>query len=279
VSSERRDAAASLLSLNEEDSDSAASRTGDGEPPPRALRTRPTELSRRELLFGISFPFFRPKYVELAGARFRIVRYGRSKRRYVVIHGNEETARQVLTAHMIAHPGIAHIVESRTRNVAIEGGQIDPNRMFSRVGAEANLRRLNPDWEGERMGKALALLDRGREALVKALFPPSGGLTIALHNNSQGYSVRDEQPISDGESIREPRNPRAFFLCTDEADFQILSTSPYNVVLQKKAPKEDDGSLSRLAAARGVRYVNLETALGQSGRQKEMLDWLERCLP
>ena len=232
-------------------------------------------LSRRELLYGSWFPFFRPKYVALAGARFRIVRYGRSKRRYVVIHGNEETARQVLTAHMRAHQGIAHVIEGQTRHVPIEGGQIDPNRMFSRIGAEASLRRLNPEWDAERIGMALAVLDRGRERLVKALFPPPGGLTIALHNNSQGYSVRDEQPISDAESIREPRNPRAFFLCTDESDFEKLAASPYNAVLQKKAPPQDDGSLSRLAAARGVRYVNLEVALGQSSRQKEMLDWLE----
>jgi len=35
---------------------------------------------------------------------------------------------------------------------------------------------------------------------------------IALHNNSEGYSVRDEEPISDAKSIREPRNPHAFLL-------------------------------------------------------------------
>jgi hypothetical protein len=245
-----------------------------------SAQRRESAPSRREALYaGFGWlPFFRPKYVELAGARFRIVRNGRSKLRYLVIHGNEETARQVLTAHIRTHEGVAYIVESRTRNTPIEGGQIDPNRMFSRVGAEANLKRLNPEWPPERIAAALAILDRGRERLVKALFPPPGGLLVALHNNSAGYSVRDEQPISDAASIREPGNPRAFFLCVDEDDFRKLSGSPYNVVLQKKAPPEDDGSLSRLAAARGVRYVNLEVALGQSGRQKEMLDWLERNL-
>jgi hypothetical protein len=203
------------------------------------------------------------------------VRYGRSKRRYLVIHGNEQTAREVLIAHMRAHMGIAHIVEGQTRNVAIDGGRIDPNRMFSRGGAEANLKRLNPDWTPERVRSALDRLDRGRERLVKALLPPRGGLTIALHNNSEGYSVREEQPISDAESIREPANPRAFLLCTDDEDFRKLTTSPYNVVLQRSAPAQDDGSLSRLAAARGARYINIEVALGQSSRQKEMLDWLE----
>jgi hypothetical protein len=47
------------------------------------------------------------------------------------------------------------------------------------------------------------------------------------------------------------------------------------VVLQRSAPKEDDGSLSRLAARRGVRYINLEVTLGERAKQEEMLGWLE----
>lgn len=241
--------------------------------------SRAREPSRREFLAYASIlgwlPFFRPKHVGLAGARFRITRYGHSKRRYLLIHGNEETARAVLTAHMRTHEGIAYLVEGHTRNVPIEGGQVDPNRMFSPMGAEANLKKLNPDWPEQRLRAALAELDKGRERLVRALFPPPGGLIVALHNNGPGYSVRDEEPISDAGSIREPDNPHAFFLCTQEEDFRKLATSPYNVVLQNKAPKEDDGSLSRLASARGVRYVNLEVGEGHGGRQKEMLDWLE----
>jgi hypothetical protein len=246
-------------------------------------RTTSREGSTRREFLALAllpgwFPFFRPKHAVLAGARFRIVRNGHSRRRYVVIHGNEETARHVLEAHMRNHDGIAYVVENHTRNVAIEGGEIDPNRMFTRVGAEANLKRLNPEWSPERIRTALDLLDRGRERLLKALLPPERGLTIALHNNSEGYSVRDEAPISDAVSLREPGNPHAFFLCTNEGDFRSLSASPYNVVLQKQPPPPDDGSLSRIAAARAARYVNLEVALGQSGRQKDMLDWLGRNL-
>ncbi len=137
------------------------------------------------------------------------------------------------------------------------------------------MKRLNPDWSEEKIRTALDILDRGRPRLAKGLLPPPGGLTIALHNNSEGYSVRDEEPISDAGSIREPGNPHAFMLCTDEGDFRKLVGSPYNVVLQKKAPPQDDGSLSRLAAARSARYINIEVAHGQSSRQKEMLDWLE----
>jgi hypothetical protein len=235
--------------------------------------------SRREF-FAIGWlPFFRSRHISLGGARFRIYRNGGAPRHYLLIHGNEETARQVLVAHIRAHEGTAYVIENHTRNVALEGGQIDPNRMFSRVGAEANLKRLNPDWPQPRIEAALRTLDKGREKLLAALLAPRGGLTIALHNNSEGYSVADEVPISDAVSLREPANPHAFFLCTNPDDFRRLAESAYNVVLQQKAPPTDDGSLSRQAAARGVRYVNLEVALGDSARQKEMLDWVEVTLP
>ena len=235
--------------------------------------------SRRDVLALAWFPFFRPKHVALAGARFRIVRNGRSKRRYLVIHGNEETARTVLLRFMESHQGIAYVVEGHTRNVQVEGLLIDPNRMFSRVGAEASLRRLNQAAGEPGVRRALDALDRGREKLVKALTPPQGGLTFALHNNSESYSVESEIPISDRTSIKEPGNPHAFFLCTHPADFDVLASSPYNAVLQQKAAPADDGSLSRLAARRGFRYVNLEVALGQRDRQQEMVSWVEWNLP
>jgi len=187
----------------------------------------PVRWSRREFLaYGSIFgwlPFFRARHIALAGARFRIFRNGSSRRRYLLIHGNEETAREVLTRHIQSHEGIGYVVENHTRNVAIESGTIDPNRMFSRVGAEASLKKLNPDWPAEKVAAALALLDREREKLVRALLPPPGGLLIALHNNSSGYSVNDEAPISDERSLREPGNPHAFYLCTDPQDFKILS--------------------------------------------------------
>ena len=240
-------------------------------------------MRRREFLALASLsgwlPFFRPGRISLAGARFRIVRNGSPQRRYVLIHGDEQTARDVLVRHMQTHEGIAYLVESPTRTVPIDSGSIDPNRMFSRAGAAASLKSLNPAWTPGRIEAALNLLDGGRPKLVHALFPPRGGLLIALHNNTDGYSVSSEEPISDAGSMRDRDNPHAFFLCTDPGDFAILTTSPYNVVLQQHGPKEDDGSLSRLAAARGARYVNLEVGLGRRDRQEDMLAWLEWHLP
>ena len=118
------------------------------------------------------------------------------------------------------------------------------------------------------------ILDRNREKLVRALLPTPGGLLVALHNNSQGYSVLDEVPISDQAALNDSAHPHDFLLCTQPPDFERLARSPYNVVLQNLAPKEDDGSLSRLAARRGLRYINIEAAQGNFQKQSEMLDWL-----
>jgi hypothetical protein len=239
---------------------------------------QPTRREAMALALGW-FPFFRKKHVGLEGARFRILRRGKSPRRYLVIHGNEETARAVLTQFMESRDGVAYLAEGHTRNVQVEGLLLDPNRMFSRVGAEASLRRLNRGAEEARVKRALDKLDRGREALVREFTPPKGGLTFALHNNSEGYSVESEVAISDETSLKDRGDPHAFFLCTDPGDFAVLRTSPYNVVLQQKAPPTDDGSLSRLAARRGFRYLNLEVALGQPDRQREMMWWVEWNLP
>jgi hypothetical protein len=222
-------------------------------------------------------PLFRPKHISLVGARFRIRYNGRSRRRYLVIHGNEEDGRKVLTDHIRSHEGVAFIVEGHDRNVPIEGGQIDPNRMFSRVGAERNLKTLNTNWPPDKVQAALHELDEHRGHLVRALMPPDNGLLIALHNNVD-YSVNDELAQSDAKSIRQPDNPHAFFLCTNPADFKALAESAYNVVLQQKPATQDDGSLSRLCAARGVRYVNLETHMGEAERQMEMLQYMDWVL-
>jgi hypothetical protein len=234
---------------------------------------RGEQLSRREFAAFGWFPFLRPRHISLAGARFRIIRNGRSKRRYLRIHGNEESARLVLERHMELNDGIAYIIQGQVRNIPVDGLEIDPNRMFSRTGAEASLKNLNRQASPEQVERALRTLDAGREHLVRALTPPRGGLLIAMHNNSDSYSVNSEVAISDQTSLRQPSQLHAFFLCTDPADFETLKSSPYNVVLQQHGPKQDDGSFSRLAAARGIRYVNLEVHLGERERQREMLDW------
>ena len=236
-------------------------------------------LSRREFLAAGFLPrFWRRSHVKIAGISFRIVRRGSSPHRYLHIHGNETTARDVVMEQVNAHGGVALLIESQTRNVPIQGGQIDPNRMFSREGASKNLKTLNAGWSEAQISSAAAALERDRHKFLHAITPPEGGRIVALHNNSNGYSVESEIAISDRTSLKDASNPHEFFLATDAADFERLAESPFNVVLQSTAPKDDDGSLSRLAARMRIRYINLECALGKLERQRELLGWLEQKL-
>ena len=88
--------------------------------------TRASPSTRRDFLFagiGATFsgwpPWHRPKEIDLAEARFRIVYNGRSARRYLWIHGDEQTAREVLEKHIASHKGVAFFIESQTRDVPL----------------------------------------------------------------------------------------------------------------------------------------------------------------
>jgi hypothetical protein len=236
--------------------------------------------SRREfLLAGLPFwGLWRRGRRRLADVEFRVVRRGRSARRYLLIHGDEETARETLLEHMKRHDGVAYLVTGKERMVRIGGARIDPNRMFSAAGARRSLRRLNPEWSEAELAKVERRLDAKRGELLRALLPPRGGLLIAVHNNARGYSVEDEIGISNRVSLPRRESPHEFFLVTDAGDFEVLARGPYNCVLQNEARGDDDGSLSRLAARLGVRYVNLEAGLGKRREQEEMLEWLVKTL-
>lgn len=235
------------------------------------------QVNRRVFLISLCV---RPGFaaVSVGGVRFKRVDNG-GTRRYLRIHGDEETAAGALRRHIKTHSGVGLIIDSTRRNVVFERLLIDPNRWFSREGAERSLRRLNPSAGAAAIGRALDRLDRERGRLLKEIAPAAGGLLIAVHNNGPGYSVNDETSISERVHLPLPRDPHEFFLCTGEADFELLARGPYNAVLQRNPPPPDDGSLSRYAAAQGWRYVNLEVSRGWEDKQVEMLDWLAAALP
>jgi hypothetical protein len=240
--------------------------------------------SRRDLLLMAGFGWTWPnhwfhRHVRFGDIAFREYRRGEDRRRYIWLHGDERTAHDVLRDHLRRTEGRAFLVENDARNVRFEEGLLDPNRVFSRAGAERNLRSLNPGWSEMQLEEVLRRLDMEREPFLSRILPASlEGLLVALHNNSASYSVQDEAPISDAVAMNDPPHPDEFLLCTIPGDFERLSMGAYNVVLQHSAPTDDDGSLSRLCAARGVRYVNIEAAHGNATGQQEMLNQVERVL-
>ena len=108
--------------------------------------------------------------------------------------------------------------------------------------------------------------------------PIENGLLISVHNNFRGYNVFKEKRNSQKTSIKSNENPRDFIICTNNEDFEKLSKGPFNVVLQNKLPKNDDGSLSWEALRRNIRYLNIETRLGYLSKQKKMLRFIEKEL-
>ncbi|HEY3444452.1 MAG TPA: hypothetical protein VGK29_27120 [Paludibaculum sp.] len=237
-------------------------------------------VTRRSILFaGFGLLQHHPEVVVLAGIEFQSWGAAGGRRSYLRIHGNEETAREALLAHLAKYPGPALIVNGRRRNVLVAGGALDPNRMFTREGAEKSYRRLNPKWGPAEIEKALNWLDEERPRLLARLLPRKGGLLVSVHNNSEGYSVEDELAISDRTHLPRRDEPHQFFLATAESDFKKLAQGRYNVVLQSGRKGEEDGSLSRTCSRLGVRYVNLEVGAGKLAVQIEMLGFLEKALP
>ena len=216
--------------------------------------------------------------VQIATIQFKVIQNGDSDRRYIWLHGDEQTARMALESHMKKNQGKAFLVEGILRESEFYGGIIDPNRIFSSLGAKANIQKYNPRWTKKEKEDRLLTINQDRKIFFKNIFPKNGELLIALHNNYKGYNINKELGRSDAKSIKKDQNPRDFFICTNRSDFEILSQSPFNVVLQEKSPKKDDGSLSWAALINDIRYINIETRLGWLSHQKKMLNYIEKNL-
>lgn len=209
---------------------------------------------------------------------FRIVKNGLSAHHYIWIHGDEKTAEMALNHHLKHYPGKVFFIQSEHREVSVAGTIVDPNRLFSRKGAESALRKFKPNWNQDDLSIVLDKLDAARQPFLHSLFPPDCGLLIAVHNNFRGYNIKKEFPVTRLKSIKTNQNLRDFILCTDEEDFHRLSDGPFNVILQDEMPDEDNGSLSWAAIRNGVRYINIETRLGWLSQQKKMLRFVEDSL-
>lgn len=230
------------------------------------------------VLLNIVFTWSINDYIIIDTIEFKVVKKGNSDRKFIWLHGDEQTAKMALEYHINKYGGTAFFIMNNLRDVEFHGGLIDPNRIFSSYGAKRNIHKYNPHWPATKKQQLLEGLNKDRQSFLKAIFPTNGGLLIALHNNYKGYNVHKEVAISDSISIKKDQNPRDFYLCTNREDFELLAKSPFNVVLQENSPKKDNGSLSWAAIDNNVRYINIETRLGWLSMQKRMLAYIEKNL-
>ena len=230
------------------------------------------------VLLNIVFSWSINDYIIIDTIEFKVVKKGNSDRKFIWLHGDEQTAKMALEHHINKYGGTAFFIMNNLRDVEFHGGLIDPNRIFSSYGAKRNIHKYNPHWPAIKKQQLHDGLNKDRSSFLKAIFPNNGGLLIALHNNYKGYNVHEEVAISDSISIKKDQNPRDFYLCTNREDFELLAKSPFNVVLQENSPKKDNGSLSWAAIDNNVRYINIETRLGWLSMQKRMLAYIEKNL-
>ena len=165
---------------------------------------------------------------------FELVRNSYSDITYIHLHGDEKTAKMLLSEHITQKSGRAFFIKSNAREVELGPTMVDPNRLFSRYGSMKALRKFKPNWKPEKLNQLLDELDRARKLFLVNIFPSKGGIIVALHNNFRGYNVHSELYKSQSNSIKKGQNPRDFIICTDAKDYQILKNGPYNVVLQNK---------------------------------------------
>ena len=241
------------------------------------LKIKKTNFLSFFCLIGLSFAMDISE-LSYCGIDFQVKKNGFSDVNYILIHGDEETARMLLSEHIKKNKGKAFFIKSKEREVVLGPTKVDPNRIFSRTGARKALKKFKPHWDHKELTKLLEKLDESRNIFLFNIFPSEGGLLIALHNNFRGYSVKDELTNSQLHSIKKDKNPRDFIICTDLKDYQKLKKGPYNVVLQNIIDEDNNGSLSWSALENGVRYVNIETRLGWLSQQRKMLKFVESSL-
>ena len=219
-----------------------------------------------------------PRYINFAGIDFLLKINEVPKNHYIIIHGDENTAKLLLNEKLSVKPGMYLIIDSKTREVPLYNTRVDPNRLFSRAGSRKALRKFKPVWEKKELEDALNYIDKERHDFFNLIFPDSLGVLIALHNNLRGYNLKHEIKNSRLVSIKDVDNLENFILCTSYKDYEKIVDGPFNVILQDEIQDKDDGSLSWAALKNGVRYINIETRLGWLSSQRKMLNFVEKVL-
>ena len=93
------------------------------------------------------------------GIKFEVKKNGYSDINYILIHGDEETARMLLNEHIQNNQGRAFFIKSKEREVPIGQTIVDPNRIFSRPGAEKALKKFKTDWQFKELKDLLDQMD------------------------------------------------------------------------------------------------------------------------
>jgi hypothetical protein len=181
----------------------------------------------------------------------------------VHLHDDEMTAKNA-THRFLEHQGgtLVSIPNNGERLIRFPfKGKLytfDPNRMFTRKGIIESLQIFQPY-----NAQAVPEVERFANSFLQKF--PGNSFIIAMHNNTENkYSVHSYLPkgsLQDEAAqvyLSKNMDPDDFVFTTDHRIFSKLKKRDISVVLQKKKPATDDGSLSILLGRKNKAYANIE---------------------
>lgn len=206
---------------------------------------------------------------------------------FLAPHENEHVVNDYLAKKVQRQGGVFLILRQRGQRhlflkIAGQEYEVDPNRIFTPVGAESSLRRENPELvdQPELLQQAVArAVAVGRFIMGHMNDLKRGTVIVAIHNNTDGFDddgkdgvgtvsmVRYQKKLDGGAGYilklhHGTHDEDDLFFITEKRDFRKLKRLGYNLVLQHPRvavdPDEDDGSLSVLSEKRNLRYLNIE---------------------
>jgi hypothetical protein len=200
-----------------------------------------------------------------------------SKLVFVHVHDDEQTAKDVTHYFLERFGGTLISIQNNGERLIrfpykSKSYTFDPNRMFTRKGITESLNLFQPP-----NAKAISEIENFAKSFLEKI--PDGRYVIAMHNNTDNkYTVQSYLPQGSlpGEAakihVNKNMDPDDFVLTTDNKIFAGLQKQDINVILQKKKPATDDGSLSILFGRKKKPYINVEAEHGHYDVQLQLVE-------
>lgn len=198
---------------------------------------------------------------------------------FIALHGDEPLAYENAKRIVSEYGGTAISLNKKPERFVeftIDGTpySFDPNRIFSREGIEATLKKTNKYTDvGNCSEAAVTAVSIFAQQIIDLI--ETAEIIIAVHNNSDGdYHIdlyrEDELSAEAAEvHVHEEHHRGNFFLVIHEQYFHAVKKH-WSCVLQHHAPT-DDGSLSVYCAKHNKPYINCEADEDHPHVQVQML--------
>lgn len=202
---------------------------------------------------------------------------------FINLHSDETTSIEACTNFLNNSNGkLIQLKHLPQRNIEFKLDNkkyvIDPNRIFTKKGIEATLKKLSSYNEN-----AVLQVEQFSNNIIAQI--NNSTMIVALHNNgNKGLSIKSyikggtEFANTEQVYVNNLMDEDDFIYTTDLKAFNYLKSKKVNVVLQKAIGAVNDGSLSVYAGLHKIPYINIEAQHGHLKQQIEMLKTIEPLL-